>query len=87
LDLEKVYKHRFSQQEVKALAGVWQVLIDDFFSRWIDPSASVLDVGAGYCNFINNVNAARRTAIDANPEVKITALKASTLFALLVCMV
>ncbi len=69
MDLESVYKHRFSDAEKAALSGVWKVLIDDFFSKWIAADASVLDVGAGHCNFINHVQARRRVAVDANPAV------------------
>lgn len=70
MNLDKVYKHRFSPEEVEAMAGVWRVLIDDFFARWIGKDDAVLDIGAGYCNFINHVTAARRVAIDANPAVE-----------------
>jgi SAM-dependent methyltransferase len=31
---------------------------------------SVLDVGAGYCDFINYVRAERRVALDANPDFR-----------------
>ena len=30
----------------------------------------MLDIGAGYCEFINNVRAAERVAIDRNPDVR-----------------
>ena len=69
MNLDKIYKHRFSPQEVTAMAAVWRVLIDDFFSKWITKDDAVLDIGAGYCNFINHVTASRRVAIDANPSV------------------
>jgi SAM-dependent methyltransferase len=69
MDLEKVYTRRFNVDERTALAGVWKVLVDHCLMRWIKPDAAVLDFGAGYCNFINQVAAPRRIAVDANPAV------------------
>lgn len=48
--------------------AVWRVLVEDYFRRWIPPDADVLDVGAGFCAFINHVRAARRVAFDVNPD-------------------
>ena len=48
---------------------VWRVLVRDFFQARIRADATVVDVGAGHCYFINAVRAARRIALDANPEV------------------
>jgi SAM-dependent methyltransferase len=33
-------------------------------ARYIPPDAAVLELGAGYCDWINNVRAARRVALD-----------------------
>lgn len=49
-------------------AVVWQV-VADHLSRWIPPQAHVLEIGAGYCAWINAVDAARRVAIDIWPDV------------------
>jgi len=69
LDLTRIYRHRFSDAERDAMARVWRVLIDHCFQRWIGPGDAVLDVGAGLCNFINQVAAGRRVALDADPSV------------------
>jgi SAM-dependent methyltransferase len=37
-------------------------------SRWIDPGARVLEIGAGYCDWINHVRATQRVAVDVWPE-------------------
>ncbi len=50
------------------MRGVWRVLVTGFFQARIRPEATVLDVGAGLCLFINEVRAARRIALDANPD-------------------
>ena len=38
--------------------------------QWIPPTSRVLELGAGYCDFSNNVTARRRVAMDTAPEVK-----------------
>jgi len=48
---------------------VWKVLVP-FFARWYPQSGSILDLGAGYCEFINNADASVRYAMDLNPEIQ-----------------
>jgi SAM-dependent methyltransferase len=43
---------------------LWQTLVKYYFSKFIGPEDTVLEMGAGYCNFINNVTAARKLALD-----------------------
>ena len=43
---------------------LWATLCASFFQQLIAPNFHVLDLGAGYGNFINNVRCARRTAVD-----------------------
>src|SRR5262249_24890356 len=50
--------------------AIWRVLCQDFFQRWIDPRSTVLELGAGYCEFINYIRAAKKIAVDLNPEIK-----------------
>ncbi len=40
-----------------------------FLARYVPPQATVLELGAGYCHFINRVPAARRIAIDIGSQV------------------
>lgn len=44
---------------------LWETLWRYFFGKMIRPADCVLDLGAGYCNFINAAVARRRIAIDA----------------------
>lgn len=46
------------------------MLASEFFVRWIHPDQSVLDLGCGYCEFINNVAAAKKFAMDLNPSAR-----------------
>ena len=68
-DLTKIYRHRFDDSDRADMDAVWQVLVTNFFKRWIKPDDAVIDIGAGLCNFINNVSAKRRIAFDADPSV------------------
>lgn len=47
---------------------LWSALWRFYFSRLIRPEDTVLEFGAGYGHFINNVVARRRIAIDLWPE-------------------
>src|SRR6266852_8060012 len=44
---------------------LWQSLWRYSFSAMVGPDDCVLDLGAGYCNFINAVVARRRIAVDS----------------------
>jgi SAM-dependent methyltransferase len=47
---------------------LWQTLWQFYFSRLVRSDDCVLDMGCGYGNFINNVVARRRIALDSWPE-------------------
>jgi SAM-dependent methyltransferase len=65
-DLERLYENRCSPNADYRRA-VWDVLVSDFFSRFIVPDAAVLDLGCGFGDFINAVQARTRLAMDMNP--------------------
>ncbi len=48
----------------KRRGGVWSALWHYYFRQRIRPNDCVLDLGAGYGDFINNVVASRRIALD-----------------------
>ncbi len=68
MQLEKLYRHRFEEADLPSKRAIWQVLCNDFFARYIRPGDTVLDIGAGYCEFINQIRAGRRIAVDQNPR-------------------
>ncbi len=67
-----IYGRRFAGIERRRL-GVWRVLGQRYFQRWIKSSDAVLDLGAGYCEFINSISAAQKYALDSNPSTSIKA--------------
>jgi len=68
-ELEKLYHQRFPRTELAQKQAIWEVLCKHFFQRYIDVSATVVDIGAGYCEFINNIQARHKIAVDLNPDV------------------
>lgn len=66
LDLTGVYRRRFGGLELQRRVAVWRTLCRVFFQRFVAADAAVLDVGAGYCEFINNIACGRKVAVDAS---------------------
>ena len=67
--LETLYTNRFGGAEEQR-TDIWQVLCADFFQAWVPRDATVLDLAAGHCEFINNIAAGQRIAVDLNPDVR-----------------
>jgi len=66
-DLKKIYRERFAGiQDYRQ--RVWRELTLRFFSAWIAPDAVVLDLGCGYCEFINQIRAGKKYGMDLNPD-------------------
>jgi SAM-dependent methyltransferase len=66
---EIIYATRFAGMEERR-SEVWSVLTRHFFQSWIRESGVVVDLGAGYCEFINNIRAGRKYALDLNPAMR-----------------
>lgn len=66
--LRRLYAHRFDREQEQR-AALWQTLCRSWFQRWVPADAVVLDLAAGHCEFVNNIVAARRIAVDLNPAI------------------
>jgi SAM-dependent methyltransferase len=65
--LKQQYQLRFSElQEYRE--QVWHILCSEYFSRIIPQESVILDLGAGWGEFINHIDAARKFAMDLNHE-------------------
>ena len=64
-ELQSLYERRFRGQ-ADYRRRVWEVLIRQFFDRYIPAQGAVLDLGCGYGEFINQVRARARYAMDLN---------------------
>lgn len=65
-----LYDHRFDSEEKRAKARVWEVICADFFQRYVGPNDDVLDMGAGFCEFINHIRCRTKWAVDADEHVR-----------------
>jgi len=66
--LDGVYERRFGG-DIRFRDRMWKVLCG-FFQAYVPEDSVVADIGAGYCEFINNVKAKRRIAVDLNADVR-----------------
>jgi len=67
VELQRIYEARF-EGRLDYRNKVWKVLIRDFFQQYIRREDSVLDLGAGYGEFINNIVCGKKFAMDLNPD-------------------
>lgn len=73
MELSELYARRFTSADRAAKVRIWATLWQRVFARWIRPEDSVVELGAGYCEFINAVVARRRVAVDLNPDTVLAA--------------
>lgn len=67
--VRQIYAARFDRSRVYR-NQVWQVLTRHFFQRYVPVQGAVLDLGCGYGEFINNISAGEKHAIDLNPDAR-----------------
>lgn len=68
--LKELYEIRFSADDRSKKNAVWKVLCKSFFSQYIKPTDTVLDIACGYGEFSNHIDAGRKIAIDLNPDAR-----------------
>lgn len=69
MDVQTIYARRF-KPDMPARDAMWKILCRDFFQKYVNENSRVLEIGAGYCEFINNIRAGHKTAVDINPDVR-----------------
>ena len=62
-----IYQIRFSQEELSVARAFWAPICR-YLQRFVDAEGNTLDLGAGYCHFINNIKSRRKLALDINGE-------------------
>ena len=68
--LKKLYDNRFDPQQKQAKLILWRTLIDNFLQKYVRLDSDVLDIGGGYCEFINQIQAKDKYLIDLNPDAR-----------------
>lgn len=69
MDVQAIYERRFADT-LAFRRGMWDVLCREFFQRHVPETATVVEIGAGYCEFINHIRAGRKIAVDLNPDTR-----------------
>jgi SAM-dependent methyltransferase len=67
-DLAALYRFRFPEADRVKKAAIWRVLCKDFFQERVGEGKVVVDLACGFGEFINNVNATKKIAVDLNPD-------------------
>ena len=68
---EKLYEHYFevTYRDLQKRSGIWKA-IASYLRKFIPRESVVLDLGAGYCGFINQIEAREKHAIDQSDTVR-----------------
>src|SRR4029078_1827912 len=61
------YQSRYTWDKDRTV--VWKEIVR-YLQKFIPEDSAVLDVGAGYCDFINNIKAKKKIALDYSPDSK-----------------
>jgi SAM-dependent methyltransferase len=69
-----IYRRRF-EADSEFRKGMYKILCESFFQKYIPKESSILEIGAGYCEFINTIQATNKIALDVNPDVRLHALE------------
>ena len=68
MNVKALYEVRFAGElEKRRKNAVWKTLCEHFFQRYISVNSCILDIAAGYCEFLNNIKAKQKIAYDLNP--------------------
>lgn len=68
--LEQIYRQRFGDEQRQSRLMLWRTLCDNWFQRYIPADATVLDLAAGQCEFINQIQCGKKIAVDLNEDVR-----------------
>lgn len=69
LSLQKIYKRRFIE-DLHFREKMWEVLCKYYFQKYINKESIVLEIGAGYCEFINHIQAQKKIIVDLNEDTR-----------------
>lgn len=73
MDIQKLYNSRFHSGDKERKSGTWKEICA-YLQKYVpeDKNNVIVDVAAGYCDFINNIvcDHGEKYAIDINPDVE-----------------
>ena len=68
--LAELYKIRFPDEKLERKNAIWKIICASFIQQFINPHSTVIDIACGYGEFLNNIGAQRKIAVDMNPDAK-----------------
>ena len=68
VNLSEIYRLRFSEEMKLKKLLIWEVICKNYLSRYIPYQSTVLDIGSGYGEFLNNISANKKIGLDLNPD-------------------
>jgi SAM-dependent methyltransferase len=71
---KEIYRRRF-EVDSEFRKGMYIILCESFFQKYVPTDSSILEIGAGYCEFINTIKAKKKMALDVNPDIRLHAQK------------
>jgi SAM-dependent methyltransferase len=63
----QLYQRRFSDRELQRHGAFWRPICH-YLQRYVQPDGVTLDLGAGFCHFINTIRSREKIALDVNAE-------------------
>lgn len=70
MEAEEVDREGIVDVNQERRAALWAVLCRAVLQRYVEPTDTVIDLGAGGCEFINAIRCEHKVAIDANPALR-----------------
>ncbi len=70
MNTQALYARRFPPSRAAQRSRLWAVLCRRVLQRYVRAEDTVVDLGAGACEFLRHIRCARKVAIDANPAVR-----------------
>ena len=64
---KEIYRNRFTDEELRQQKAFWAPICR-YLESHMPVKGATLDLGAGFCHFINNVRSTERYAVDINEE-------------------
>lgn len=69
-ELSELYRIRFEADELPRKNAIWKEICGEFLQRFVQPTDTVVDIACGYGEFLNNIQATRKIAVDLNPDAQ-----------------
>jgi SAM-dependent methyltransferase len=63
----QLYRRRFSERDLTRQRTFWRPICR-YLQRYVPSDGVTLDLGAGFCHFINNIRSREKIALDINEE-------------------